>query len=78
MRLIKKWDVYYTDAKSGKEGYVDSLTIDHFNKRYILDVDVYAGEENVEDGMLYPNYVSVLEFINMLQKIKENNYNKIN
>ena len=78
MDLVRRWDIFYTDSKSGKEGYVDSLTIDHSNKRYILDVDVYAGINQVEQSsVLYSNYVSVLEFINILQKIRDDSYSEI-
>lgn len=78
--LLKNWEIIYTDAKSGKEGYADELSIDHINKRYVLDVDMcdtYIIGDNSDEIILHPCYVSTLKFINTVKNLKESGYKEL-
>lgn len=80
--LLKEWEIMFTDANSGKDGYADELSIDRINKRYILDIDVcdnclFPDAKTSNELLLHQSYVSKLKFVQTLNMLKNENYTEL-
>ena len=75
MFVATEWEMFYT--RSDKEDFVDLISIDVANKRYILDIDV---SDLATDGLddrgqeICSTYVSKVVFDMIVKGVRENNF----
>ena len=84
MNMYKKWECFYCDNSESSENeypeYVDVISIDIENKKYVLDIhcDERTINGDCEDDIeIIPSYVSREVFDMILVGMKEKDYIKI-
>ena len=80
MFLVKDWEMFYTDLKSGDDDFVDQISIDIVNKRFILDERVSFMATDGYDVMgeiIASIYVKREIFDILLAGLIENGYKRI-
>ena len=76
MTVATAWENFYTDSDKG-EDFVNHISIDVANKRFILDEGVsYLITDGFDENSkeVYSTYVSKAIFDMILKGVKENNY----
>lgn len=71
--LVKDWEMFYTDAKSGDDHLVDQICIDKQNKKYLLYIeatDMVTDGYDETDEPINSIYVSRLVFDIIVSGIK--------
>ena len=73
MKKIDKWEMFYTKSNNSAD-FIDQISIDVENKRYILDLDAdIAVTDSVDEEDNYTNSIEVGRFIFdlIIKSIKE-------
>ena len=79
MRITAKWEMFYTNSKND-EDFIDQISIDVNNKRYILDLDADPIiTESVDEEDNYINSIEVSRFIFdlIVKSIKEMGFTEL-
>lgn len=72
------WENFYTDSDKG-EDFVDHISLDVANKRYILDEGItYLVTDGLDENgnEVISNYVSKAVFSMLLKGVQEKNYTR--